>query len=351
MTPSLVRTRWRAVALNTLLFAASIAVVLIVAEHVFRYRYAHMLYNPRPVVAAVQQYLTLDRDIGFRWQPDISAERRISFNINDIQPRYLCTDAFGVINSPSAIELRRQGRPVDVIGVGDSFMEMAADIFHRRLLDDGRFYYSLAIHRQAPPQYSALLTSTGLSLRPAVVVYGLFENDFNETMDFRNWRRSGMDWFAYHSGVWCGPPVGETVPERLFQYHARGWRAFGRAVQEKFGGTVAASGPGDGEIRDVAGEIRAAADACRGAGARFVLMLIPSKETAMHAYTSEANAYDAVLRLLADLPIEVIDLRPLFRSAPDPKSLYYVEDGHWNDRGIELAATELLNILGARNEP
>lgn len=340
---------------NAGLVAISLLIVAVPAEFVFRHRYGHMLYNPRPEVRAVQQYLTLDPVIGFTWQPDISTERSIRFDINDMTTPPLSTDSFGVINSPGAIAMRAERGTVDVVGLGDSFMEMAAGEFHERFKEKGLSYYSLAIHRQCPPQYTAILESRALPLKPHIVVYGIFENDFQETFDFEKWRASDLDWFSYHSGTWCGPPLGAGSLERFARTYTRGWFTFGRVLREKALGPEALP-----EIKRqpaialASVPIFNAADLARNAQIRFILVLIPSKETAKGAATPESRCYDTLARLATSpkIGIDVVDLREAFRNHSDPASLYYVKDGHWNDSGIALAATAILEQLeGKANEP
>jgi len=339
-------------AINPALVSVSLLAVAVPAEFVLRQRYAHMIRTPRAEVMAVQQYLTLDPVIGFKWRPDISAERGIRFSINDMTTPALSTDSFGVINAPDAIALRAAGRPIDVVGLGDSFMEMAAAPFHDRFKKLGLAYYSLAIHRQCPPQYGAILKSWAAELKPRAVLYGLFENDFEETADYGSWRSSGVDWFAYHSGTWCGPPIGVSAIDRFLHTHARGWNAFGRVLLSKVRGErISVSGPADRDMADVTASIRDAAAWADAAGVRFILVIIPSKQTAAGSDTRESRAYDAVLAALGNRSIEVVDLRAAFRSHPDPASLYYVVDGHWNAAGVALAGDEILKRFeGAANE-
>lgn len=343
--------RWAIPAINAGLLLLSLLIVAVPAEFVFRHRYGHMLYNPRQEVLAVQQYLTLDPVIGFKWRPNVPAAAGVRFKINDIISPSLSTDEFGVINPPQAIEERVTGRAMDVIGLGDSFMEMASGEFHKRFAEKGLAYYSLAIHRQCPPQYNAILESWGAKFQAKTILYGIFENDFNECADFSSWKRSGTDWFAYHSGTWCGPPIGVGGIERFARTHARGWYAFWHVIKEKLRGVnMAIAGPGQAEIDTVASSIKAAAGWATSAHARFILVIIPSKETTIKGDTKESQAYDEIVKLTASVPIEVIDLRRKFREHPDPTSLYYVQDGHWNDRGIALAAGVILDYMEGRTK-
>ncbi|MCC6152448.1 MAG: hypothetical protein IT367_01735 [Candidatus Hydrogenedentes bacterium] len=335
--------------INLALLIVSALIVAVLAEFVFRHRYGHMLYNPRPAVQAVQQYLTLDPKIGYKWQPNIDAERSIRFSINDITTPPLSTDSFGVMNSPAAKNEYATGGSFDIVGVGDSFMEMAAAPFHERFKQAGHSYYSLAIHRQCPPQYNAQFTAHAPDLQPRILLYGLFENDFDEAQDFQSWQKSGLDWFTYHSGTWCGPPIGVGVRERFLRTHARGWYAFSRVLDAKYRGeNISSSGPGIGEIADVADYIANSVHVVNEAGTRFILVIIPSKQTAISGDSLESRAYDIMLELLQHASIEIVDLRKPFHEHPDPASLYYVKDGHWNNSGIALAADIILKHLESK---
>ena len=334
---------------NAALVFFALLIVVVPAEFVFRHRYGHMLYNPRAEVRAVQQYLTLDPKIGFKWLPNISAERGIRFDINDMTTPALSTDTFGMMNSPAAIAQMASGSAIDVVGLGDSFMEMAAPKFHDRFKQSGMTYYSLAIHRQCPIQYTAILKAWGAPLKPSVVVYGIFENDFQESADFENWKASGLDWFTYHSGTWCGPPIGDNKFARLMRTAARGWYTFTRVLEEKLTGPPSSARVvKQHEIGLAAAPIAEAAKNAHEAGARFVLVVIPSKETAKGITTAESKAYDALLAALLPSNIEVVDLRKPFHDHPNPASLYYVKDGHWNDNGIAFAADIILNHIESK---
>ncbi|HRI86741.1 MAG TPA: hypothetical protein PLJ47_05640 [Candidatus Hydrogenedentes bacterium] len=334
------RVSWIA---NAALLVVSLGFVCIAAEYVFRFRYAHLIYTPRAEVRAVQQYLTLDPDIGFRWREHIGAGQNVRFAINDIEPEPLVTDRFGVINAVEAIRKREDAKTVEVIGLGDSFMEMAARGFHEQLGERGFDYYSLAIHRQCPAQYTRILQRWGKELRPRVAIYGLYENDFNEMSDYQSWKRSGVDWFTYHSGTWCGPPIGVGAMERALRTRTRGWYSFGLVIDARLRGErVSVSGPSELEVRDVASAVAEAKQTCEQSGIRLVLLLIPSKQTATDGNTAEAEAYDAVIK---EVQCDVIDLRPVFQRHVEPESLYYVKDGHWNARGVDLAADHVSMYL------
>jgi hypothetical protein len=267
----------------------------------------------------------------------------VRFALNDIEPAPLSTDEFGIINLPEAIQARRNGHSVDIVGLGDSFMEIAHKQFHEGFRDHGLFYYSLALHRLCPGQYNVLLGRHS-AMAPRVVVYGVFENDFSETSDWLDWQASGLDWFSYHSGTWCGPPVGVNPYTRFTHTRARGWYAFGRILNANLRGErMTLTGPSEKEIDNVIEAIKHAKTSANAMNARFVLVLIPGKQSAVSGNSREAAAYDALLHALPD--IEVVDLRAIFREHSLPKSLYYERDSHWNERGVGLAFEHIFNLL------
>lgn len=342
------RKAMRGFFVNALLVAVSMSVAVGVGEAVLRHRYGHMLYHPRTEVAAIQQYLTLNDSIGFTWQPDIDFGRHIVLSNADVQLDPLSTDEFGFWNHPEAIATRRAGQPIDVIGLGDSFMEGAAFLFHDMFRARGLSYYSMSIHRQCPPQYYTILNDFALVNRPKWVILGLFENDFSETTDYDDWRRTDLDWFAYHSGTWCGPPVGVDAKERFVKTYLKGWNAFYRVLYAKVRGErMTVGGPTAYELGRVQESLLQAVMAARSHGAQLVIVLIPSKQSTLKGPAKEAEAYDEVMLNLREHLIPTVDLRSVFRKHPNPERLYYEKDSHWNREGIRVAGEEILKKLEA----
>ncbi len=338
--------------INLALLAISLLVSVVLCEAVFRMRYAHYFYAPREEVQRIQQQLVLHPQLGFTWQPNISPERGVLLANKDVQFEPLSTDSLGILNCAQAIAARNDGAPIDVIGLGDSFVELAHHSFFDLFQSHGLTYYSLAIHRQAPPQYTHLLRDVGLALKPHWVLYGLYENDFEETLDYENWKASGLDWFTFHSGTWCGPPV-SVNPLRRFAYeHFRGFRAFRKVLDEKRGKTVSTSIAQvdlDKATARVSVCIEEAQTLCTQHHARLLLVLIPSKNSMLVEPTPEYRQFDTLLKRLPSA-IDLVDLRPLFRSAPAPSNLYYEIDGHWSPQGVALAGTAILDYIQKQHD-
>ncbi len=339
------RSAARTHAINALLVLGAGAIAAMMAEPLLRLRYVES-NPPTSAVLEVQSWLRLDPVAGFSWLPNLSPRQNILLHNADVIYEPLSTDEFGVENPPEAIAARNAGAHVQVLGLGDSFMEMAAHGFHSAFAERGRMYYSLAIHRHAPPHYAALYETHGIAMKPETVLVGLFENDFAETEDFENWKASGMDWFAYHSGTWCGRPVPASAPRRLIRTWFRGYEGLANVVRVRLRGErMSVTGPTDRQIQSVSEYLGQIARLARENGSAFWLVLIPSKPTARGETTAEAHAYDRVLAALGPDAAGIIDLRPVFQTQPDPASLYYREDGHWNREGIALAAQVVLDTL------
>jgi len=225
-------------------------------------------------------------------------------------------------------------------------MEMAAPDFYRAFSDEGLSYYSLAVHRYAPPHYTRMFETHGLDLKPRIVLIGLFENDFQETGDFDAWQRSGLDWFSFHSGTWCGAPLHESALGRFGDRAFAGYQGLARVIRSRIRGErMSVSGPSLSQVDRVVEELQRVADESADKGSATWLLLIPSKPTAQGDTTAEAEAFDEVIRRVQLKSGGVIDLRPVFQAHSDPLSLYYHDDGHWDPDGVALAAAEVLKRI------
>lgn len=336
---------------NGALVAGSLLIVLVGAEFLLRLRYVEPLRKPDPQILAIQPYLELDDHIGFKWRANISADENIVFEVKDAEFEPLSTDNEGFINHPSAIASRRNGDDINVAGIGDSFMEHGSHEFYSFFQEHGLNFYGFAIHFQSPPQYTSILEKYVLPLEPDWVVYGLFENDFQEARDFENWRDSGLNWFEFHSGTWCGTSLDASRLGRLRARYLRGYSGVSRVLKSRVrGDRMSVSGPSSEDIERVVVSIRRGVEAARNGGTRFLLMLIPSRATITSGESHESSAYDTVLDKLNDLQVHTLDLRPLFQQDENPLSLFYKVDGHWNRRGIEKAARAILEFIRSHDK-
>lgn len=85
-----------------------------------------------------------------------------------------------------------------------------------------------------------------------------------------------------------------------------------------------------------------------------VVLLIPDHLQALDPQLFED--YDGtrpqriLVEHLEDIGVDVIDLLPAFRDAPDPQALYFREDKHWSASGHELAAGILFDRIRSVSE-
>jgi hypothetical protein len=288
--------------------------------------------NLQVVIATSQRHLVLHPDVGYLWGKNLHVmfaehERWLDTKAEGIDPEPITTDGEGFFNHPAAIREMKKRNP-DIIGVGDSFMHDGAAVMYNAFAQKGIFYYSMAMHRHCPPQYNLILARYVIQYHPKHVIYGVYENDLPETIDFREWQKSGMDWFKFHSGTWCGPPITGVIQDYTPE-------------------TMAAAGT------DVLELIIEAAELCRTQGIDFSILLIPSKEYVVHRDRSsivETSYYDYLQEEAIKRKIRVIDLRQEFARATNPSALYWKRDGHWSYQGMNAAVTAYLRSIHAGAE-
>jgi hypothetical protein len=118
------------------------------------------------------------------------------------------------------------------------------------------------------------------------------------------------------------------------------------------------------EIRDVPGMSAAAAyrqhDYFRPRGVEWIILLIPDKEQVYREYLPASaqqsgreipeSCFAALEDALRAEGIRVVNLLPAFRAAAARgELLYWPDDTHWNDRGVEIASQEIAKeVLAAQ---
>lgn len=296
-------------------------------------------------VSKIQPLLRAHSTLGYLWESNLSLPVG-TLKWADQVPRALTTDAIGFFNDPTAISRLASDEHVNIIGLGDSFVHDAANTFYQFFDRQSLFYYSLAMHRHSPPQYNIILRDYALPRRPDWIIYGLYENDFDEAEDFEAWRESGVDWFAYHSGSWAGRPIGRGAVARLTQRYIPELRRRLLKAADRFGfgdAPMAQSG------ERIATLVVSALDAANQMESNFLLVLIPSKKAVIGGESPKAPLYtDLLNRVRPRTDLRILDLAPRFRTCcGDPASLYYKIDGHWNEAGMTEGAKAILEIVGA----
>jgi hypothetical protein len=79
----------------------------------------------------------------------------------------------------------------------------------------------------------------------------------------------------------------------------------------------------------------------------MLVLLIPSKQTALRETPSPPNVHDDLGSLLRAAGVAVLDLNESFRDHADRTALFHRLDGHWNRTGMSFAAGEIQTRLDA----
>lgn len=301
--------------------------------------------TPAQEVGKIQPLLRAHPTLGYLWESNLSLPVG-TLKWADQVPRALTTDAMGFFNDPTAISRLAADEHVNIIGLGDSFVHDAAITFYQFFDRHSLFYYALAMHRHSPPQYNIILRDYAAPLRPDWIIYGLYENDFDEAEDFVAWRKSGVDWFAFHSGTWAGWPTGGGAFDRLTQRFIPELRRRFLRAADLFGFGAAPMAQSGERIATL---VVSALDAANQMESNFLLVLIPSKKAVIGGESPKAPLYtDLLNRVHPRTDLRILDLAPRFRTCcGDPASLYYKIDGHWNEAGMTEGAKAILEIVGA----
>jgi len=313
------------------------------------------LLLPGSEVVKVQSYLKFHPEVGYLWKENISYSDNVLLPWVDIITEPLSTDKTGFRNHPEAISFLRHNKHINIIGLGDSFMHDAAYLYFNLFSEKNLFYYNMAMHRHCPPQYNIILQEYVLPLKPDWIIYGVFENDFCETIDFENWKKSGTDWFTYHSGCWAGPATNGRYQylKSFIQNYLKGSYVFYKIMQQKYWiwkervfnkteqkETVQRP---FSHIEKVYSYILQAYGMAHANNIRLLVVLIPGKETTL---TGKPNKdYNQLYELLQKSDIPVLDLQKKFNAMPDKQKLYYKIDSHWNFTGMREGAKAMLDFM------
>jgi hypothetical protein len=298
--------------------------------------------------------------------------------------------------------------PVYAVAVGDSFtagegVEEEETWVERLQERVGQDVINLGVSRYASTQNERMLIRYGLPLRPRLVLWGFFPNDFYGEWIIRRWLASGEPdidvWWAENMENAPSPNPDQAVPAQKkaapaeFGSGLRGFLHHHSISYEllKFGlrlgdyrrqGEVGPDGSllyndarlhlafrpdawerwlnqDETTIRQTQEPIRAARQEAEAQGAAFVLLLFPCKEAVywdlLKPRLSDPNRLDLErpMRLMLDFctaeRLRCLDLTPAFRQrAAQGEQLYFRLDGHWNAAGHALAADIIYEYLAAQ---
>lgn len=342
-------TRFTALAV---LLLASLLIGVVISELILRMTILENRQYENEAVRFAMNHLRTDKEAGFLWKKNLRVGVEENPGWYDQERFPLITDEHGFFNPLEAINRQQAGTPVDIIGLGDSFMHGAAYEFYEYFKDKGFFYYNMSMSRHSPPQYNIILKKYALPLRPRWILYGIYENDFDETVDFENWQESHSDWFAFHSGTWFGPAVKLPLWRALLEKYTPGISMLEKRVRRQFGWGQPSYQRVQGrslsrqqKAENVYRYIEEAYAMANDAGISFLCLIIPVRDVDARGRSIHDAKYDYILHKLKQNNIPTLDLRPAFNNQPDRKQLFYKMDGHWNREGMKVASQLILKEM------
>ena len=239
-------------------------------------------------------------------------------------------DKFGMRNAGEVLEWGN----VEVVGVGDSYMDAAHRIFFEQFKSRGIRYHSLAMFGYGPANYNILLRDYGPQLSPKVYVYSVYlGNDPGDIRRYEAWRASGKSWFDFNGGYLF--PIERQGP-------IWGWHLFmGRA---KSYATTLMGRINPGAYEALRGIIRKdnaetifqyiliAKTLAKAQGVPLIVIIVP--RTAGHKPLLDPVA-EKLRRLCDEQQIDCLDLDPAFGPSEGRERLF-APDEHWNDAGMQV---------------
>ncbi len=311
-----------------------------------------------------------DAFLGYHMRPSMQYEEELEGQV--IRSRLLPLDSrdIGVRDMGAPLS------PVDGIAVGDSFTfcsSVPAEQCWLKVVADqtGRSFVNLGVPGYSALQETRMLERYGVGLRPRLILWGIFLNDFKEDVRFQRWTTRGqgdfLDWVRRQRlSAWTDFLERYSLVYRVAR---RTFIAGERDVHRWHGQNADIRFSGAGWWRDIV-DIREQDPAWQlmrttildqkrladGIGARLVVLLFPFKEQAYwhvvktFAKNREQCDPDRPYRMIADLcrdqGIAADDLTSTFRThAEQGEVLYLRDDAHWNTAGNLLAGRAVAAFL------
>jgi hypothetical protein len=303
-----------------------------------------------PEIKSIQSQMLPHPRLGFLWKPNIDTADNVVLQWGDTPAGALSTDEYGFANTPVAIAMKKANTPIDIIGIGASFIGGAQGLFHEYFWLKGLFYYNMAHGRFTLPNFNAAISEYAIPARPRLIVYCLSEASFYMIDDFEQWRKSGMDWFTFHSGSWCGPAIKTGIPYDQLRLYRPSFALYVALERTLFKKTI--DRPDEQRKRElVERTFRYIAEGYKTARKNdvgFVVLFIPDKSRMIGGPSPNLFIFERIAPRLKETRIPFIDLRDIFARSGDPRDLYFPVDNHWNRKGIYIAAREIHKFASDR---
>lgn len=240
-------------------------------------------------------------------------------------------DEFGMRNVREALTWDR----VDVIGVGDSYVDNAHRVFFERFKTQGFKYHSLALFGYGPANYNVMMREYGSKLSPKVYLYTTYlGNDSGDIRRYENWLASGKGWYELNGGyVFPIERQGLVWGWRLFIGRTKSFarNLISRANADSYGALRSFVKRDDAET--IFEYVLQAKEIASKQQAELLVTIVP--RTADHKRLLDPIAGKLVSLCVAK-GIECLDLDPAFGEIGDRYPLF-APDGHWNEAGMNAA--------------
>jgi hypothetical protein len=239
-------------------------------------------------------------------------------------------DQFGMRNVKEAL----QDETVEVVAVGDSYIEAASRVFYDQFDRQGAKFHALGIFGYGPANYNIVMKEFGAKLQPKVYVYSTYlGNDPGDVRRFESWRASGKGWYEYNGGyVFPIERQGLAWGWRLFLGRAKG---FARNLVSRIGPDSAAalrSMVRQDEAETIFQYVAGAKEIADQQHAELVVTIVPRT-------AHDKPILDPIAAKLTSLctakGITCLDLDPSFGDV-STRGRLFAPDEHWNDAGIEV---------------
>ena len=329
---------------RSLILVISILVSLKVCDWIASFIIEEENKHHDDAISETMKTLEKDSELGFRFKKNLHIPKPDKGWL-DQKPRELTTDSNGFANYKNNLINLNIPKSLDVLSVGDSFMYGASDLFYDFFTKKNLTFYNLAMFRYGPPQYNLVLQKYGFDRKPKVIIYGIFENDFYDTYDFEDWSKSNLDWFSYHNGNFFQyPEVKSSIQEVSESILPNISYLYRKAIkpQKRYSFSSYRT---DQQVQKVFHYIEKANHISQNHNIDFYCVLIPARDL-VNGATLFNDHYNILCGLMNKNRISFIDLRSVWDNHEGDRSeLYYKLDNHWNDQGIQIAASSIYNRI------
>lgn len=256
---------------------------------------------------------------------------------NQVINEQTMTDRYGMQNATEALAWDT----VDIVGVGDSYMDLAHHTFYELFHGKGIKYHSLAIFGYGPGNYNILMREYGKELKPKIYVYSTYlGNDPGDIRRYETWQASGKGWYEHNGGyVFPIERQGLLWGWRLFMSRAKGFarNLISRINPGSYEAVRALVNRDDAET--VFQYVLQAKELAAQQHAKLLVVIIP--RTPDHKPLLDPIAAK-VVNLCEGKGIMCLDLDPAFGDTAG-RTRFFASDGHWNESGMNSAWAYLWN--------